>query len=47
MAAIQPQGIIPPPPAFTVRDAMVACGVNDVNVFDGDTPAERIAANLF
>jgi hypothetical protein len=44
---IQPQAVILPPPAFTVRDAMVACGVNNVNVFDGDTPAERIAAGLF
>ena len=34
-------------PVFTVRDAMIACGVNDVNLFDGDTPAQRIAADLF
>jgi hypothetical protein len=26
---------------------MVVCGVNTVNVFDGDTPAECISANLF
>jgi hypothetical protein len=45
MTAVQPQVAIPP--AFTVHDAMVACGVNDAAVFDGDTPAERIAANLF
>jgi hypothetical protein len=47
MATVQPQADIPPPPAFTVHDAMVTCGVNDENVFDGDTPAERIAADLF
>jgi hypothetical protein len=49
MAAVQPQAVIPPPPAFTVHDTVVACGVNNVNVnvFDGDTPAKRIAANLF
>jgi hypothetical protein len=35
------------PPAFTVHNAMVACGVNDVALFEGDTPAERIAADLF
>jgi hypothetical protein len=35
------------PPTFTVHDAMVACGVNDVAFSDGDMPAERIAANLF
>jgi hypothetical protein len=35
------------PRAFTVYDAMVACGVNDAALFDGDTPAERIAADLF
>jgi hypothetical protein len=35
------------PPTFTVYDAMVACGVNDAALFDGGTPAERIAANLF
>ena len=45
MAAVQPQVVIPP--AFTVHDAMVACGVNNAAVFDGDTPAERIAADLF
>jgi hypothetical protein len=47
MAAVQPQAVIPPPPAFIVRDAMVVCGVNSVHVFDGDTPAERITADLF
>jgi hypothetical protein len=34
-------------PVFTVRDAMIACGVNDVTLVDVDTPAQRIAANLF
>jgi hypothetical protein len=45
MAAVQPQVAIPP--AFTVYDAKVACGVNDAALFDGDTPAERITADLF
>jgi hypothetical protein len=35
-------------PVFSVRDAMIACGINDVTLFDGDTPpAQRIAADLF
>jgi hypothetical protein len=34
-------------PAFTVRDAVIACGVNDANLFEGSTPAQRIAADLF
>jgi hypothetical protein len=34
-------------PVFTVRNAMIACGVNDEALFDGDTPAQRIAADLF
>jgi hypothetical protein len=48
MAAINVQAIIPPAvPAFTIRDAMIACGVNDADLFDGDTPAARIATDLF
>jgi hypothetical protein len=35
------------PPGFTVRDAMVVCGVNDETLFDGDTATQRIAADLF
>jgi hypothetical protein len=48
MAAIQPPAIVPPvappaivppvaPPVFTVYDAMVACGVKDDAIFDGNT----------
>jgi hypothetical protein len=34
-------------PAFTVHDAMIACGVNNVELYGGDTPAERITTDLF
>jgi hypothetical protein len=34
-------------PVFTVRDAMIACGVNNFNLFEGDMPAQRIATDLF
>jgi hypothetical protein len=51
MANVQPPiaPIAPPiaPPVFTVRDAMIVCGVNNINLFDGDTPAQRIATDLF
>jgi hypothetical protein len=49
MAAINIPAIIPPVvPVFTVHDAMiVACGVNNVDLYDGDTPVERIATDLF
>jgi hypothetical protein len=50
VAANPPQAIpaIPPvPPAFTVYDGMVLCGVNDDNEFEGGTPADRIASDLF
>jgi hypothetical protein len=32
---------------LTVHDAMIACGVNDANVYDGMTPAERLAFDVF
>jgi hypothetical protein len=32
---------------FNVYDTMVACGVNDTDNFDGDTPAVRMATDLF
>ena len=32
---------------FSLRDAMTACGVNDVDVFLGDTPAFRLATDIF
>jgi hypothetical protein len=49
MAANAPQApaLPPAPPVFTVRDAMVVCGVNDETLFDGDTAAQRVAADLF
>jgi hypothetical protein len=49
MTAINVPVIIPPVvPAFTVHDAMIVeCGVNNVGLYDRDTPAERIATNLF
>jgi hypothetical protein len=49
MAAIQRPTIVPPvaPPVFIVYDGMVACGINNKALFDGDTAATRIAANLF
>ena len=40
---------IPPnaPQVYTVREAMTECGVNDVDLFDGRTQAERLATDLF
>lgn len=35
------------PPAHTVHDAMVACGINDVNRFLNETEAQRLATDLF
>ena len=31
----------------TVEDCMVACGVPLIPVFNGDTPTERVAAQIF
>jgi hypothetical protein len=45
MAAINPIANVPV--ISTVYDAMVACGVNDAGDFNGDTPAVRIATDLF
>jgi hypothetical protein len=50
MAANPPKlnpAILPVPPAFPVYDGMVLCGVNDDTKFEGDTPAVRIASDLF
>lgn len=33
--------------AFTVKDAMIACQVDDTNVFDNETAATRLARDLF
>ena len=35
------------PPVNTVLDAVIACGVDNNALFDGDTAAERIATDLF
>ena len=32
---------------FNLRNAMITFGVNDVNVFLGDTPAFRLATDIF
>ena len=33
--------------AFTVYDAMVLCGIDDNELFDGRTKAQRIATGVF
>ena len=35
------------PQIYTVRDAMVICGLNDTDQFNGMTPAQRFAADIF
>ena len=42
MAAFLP----PLPPVFTVHNAMVAAGVNDTDIFDGQSSAARLAEDL-
>ena len=45
-----PQGVphIPnPPPAPSVRSTLVLCGVPDVGLFDGKTPTQRMASDIF
>ena len=32
---------------FNVRQAMVNCGVSDTAFFNGETPAERLASEVF
>ena len=32
---------------FTVQDAMIACGIDNVTLFDGSPPTTRIATDLF
>ena len=34
-------------PIFNLNYAMIACGVKDVDVFLGDTPAFRLAIDIF
>ena len=36
-----------PPPVFTVTDAIIACGVDTIVIFDGANRAQRIAADIF
>ena len=40
---------VPPnvPTAYTVREAMAECGVNDTDLFEEKTQAERLSADLF
>ena len=38
---------LPVPDTYTVREAMIECGVNDTDVFEGKTQAERLATDLF
>ena len=35
------------PMIYTVREAMRECGVNDNDNFDGKTPAQRLAEDIF
>ena len=35
------------PPMFTVRDGMIACGISDVLMFQGESQAQRIADGIF
>jgi hypothetical protein len=46
MAAIPPP-VIPAIPVFTVADAMESCGVPLLPLYGGDTPAARVAFDLF
>ena len=34
-------------PVFTIRDAMIACGMHGVHLFDGETQAQRFATEVF
>ena len=38
---------LPVPDTYTVQEAMRECGVNDTDLFDEKTQAERLAADLF
>ena len=35
------------PPAYTVRDAMILCGLDDRELYEGQTPAQRFATDIF
>ena len=36
-----------PGPPYSVRDAMVLCGVDDTNLFDGKTAAQRLSQKTY
>ena len=35
------------PPVFTVLEAMIACGVDNVKMFNGQTSAQRFGSDIF
>ena len=35
------------PPVYMVHNAMIACGINDVNLFRDKSEAQRIASDIF
>ena len=35
------------PQIYTVRDAMVQCGINNIDQYQGTTPVQRFAADIF
>ena len=35
------------PPIYTIADAMVMCGVDNTDIFDGETAAKRFASDIF
>ena len=35
------------PPVYTVRDAMVLCGINNRDLYQGQTAAQRFATDIF
>ena len=35
------------PPIYTVLDAMIACGIDNVAMYEGQTAAKRVAADIF
>ena len=51
MAAVAPPVVVPPalPPVFvnTVRQCLAQCGVDDQDLFDNETDAERLAGQIF
>ena len=35
------------PPVYTVLQALVACGVDNISIFNGNSPAWRLSDELF